>query len=394
MLLIQHNLGPLLLRLQALFEEGLKPERTWLVDIPYSTNERVRTEIPRLFGVPDLHIAPPFRDPIAPYSILQLRRVEETIYRLSSQLSLPRLLVVDDGAYFVRALRNIERFEPGFSEVFKGRTVIVEQTTRGHRYLEQREYAAIVEDLLEAPVVSIARCATKSDFEAPFIGVAASRAVVKALEREGIDIGTVSRIAVIGFGPIGQSVFHALKQFDPARIIQVVETDTAKHYRITAAGGQPLMSLQEAANLDLVAGCTGYASFDLKDWKCLASDACLISTSSAAVEFNRKRFVDLADLYPDDEFRIVDREETRRNGIRATLKIRKERGRRQLRFIHASYPVNFDGRMECLPTRVIQATHTLLYAAGYQALETSRPGMKWLDPKTDGEIGNRAAEYL
>jgi len=85
------------------------------VDIPYSTNERVRKEIPKRFGVPDLQIASPFRDPIAPYSTIQLRRVEDIVHYLANRVSQSRLLVVDDGACFVRALKNIEDFDPAFS---------------------------------------------------------------------------------------------------------------------------------------------------------------------------------------------------------------------------------------------------------------------------------------
>ncbi|MHC4687907.1 MAG: hypothetical protein ACYTEW_26905, partial [Planctomycetota bacterium] len=138
----------------------------------------------------------------------------------------------------------------------------------------------------------------------------------------------------------------------------------------------------------------GYASFTLKHWDYLSSNAYLVSTSSAAVEFNRKQFVDLPQLYTDDEIQIVNRKEAMKIGIRATLKIRDGDKQRQVTFISASFPVNFDGRMECLPIQFIQATHTLLYAAGYQALEAKQSGMKELDPKVDREIKSRALEYI
>jgi len=257
LLLIQHNLGGLLPRLEALFEEGISPERTWLIDIPYSTNERVRQEIPKRFGIPGLQIASPFRDPIAPYSTLQLRRVEEIVYHLGNRLSQSHLLVVDDGAYFVRALRNIEEFEPCFHNAFRGRTAIVEQTTRGHRYLEEQEYKRLVEDTLEAPVVSIARCSTKREFEAPFIGAAAVRGLINAFNRERIDMNDLDSIAIIGFGPVGQSVFNALKNFSHKGPIQVVDTDERKHQRIKELGGDPCISLPNGYKFDLVIGSTG-----------------------------------------------------------------------------------------------------------------------------------------
>jgi hypothetical protein len=393
-LFIQHHLGPFLLRLNSLFDEGLKPEKTWLVDIPYSTNERVRQEIPKRFGVPHFQIAPPFRDPIAPYAMLQLQRVKHIVYHLANRLSQSPLLVVDDGAYFIRALKDIDTLEPGFARAFKGQTVIVEQTTRGHRYLDEEGCKNFVERVVVAPVVSIARCNTKTEVEAPFIGAAASRAAVKTFKSEGIDINSLGQIAIIGFGPVGKAVFQALRVFNHQYPIRVVDTDIGKHTKIADFGGIPLESLPGKGNFDLVVGCTGYSSFDLSDWKCLSENAMLASCSSAAVEFNRKKFVDLAELYPDDQIVLIEKEKTRQKGIHATVKIQNLDTNQQVSFLNASFPINFDGRMECLPVRYIQATHTLLYAAMYQVLETSKPGMTGIDPKVDAEISENAMKYI
>jgi len=40
-LFIQHHLGPLIGRLNAMIANGMDPSRTWFVDIPYSTNINV-----------------------------------------------------------------------------------------------------------------------------------------------------------------------------------------------------------------------------------------------------------------------------------------------------------------------------------------------------------------
>jgi len=394
LLLIQHNLGPFLLRLESMFEDGLNPDKTWLVDIPYSTNELVRQEIPRRFGISHFQIAPPFRDPIAPYSILQLHRVKSIVNHLANRMPQSQLLVVDDGAYFTRALKDIDDLEPGFARAFKGKTAIVEQTTRGHRHLQEEIYKNFVENSIAAPVVSIARCETKTEFEAPFIGAAASRAALRIFEYEEVDIDDIEHIAIIGFGPVGQSVYHALKSRAPGLPIHVIDTDINKHKNISEFGGIPHESFPEDCNFDLVIGCTGYASFDLSDWKYLSENAMLASCSSAAVEFNRKRFVDLAELYPDDQIVLVEKENTRKKGIHATVIIKDIHTNRQVGFLNASFPINFDGRMECLPVRFIQATHTLLYAAMYQVLETSKPGMTGIDPKIDAEIKDKAFAYL
>ena len=44
-LFIQHHLGPFIPRVRALFDYGLEASRCWFVDIPYSTNSRVRGEL-------------------------------------------------------------------------------------------------------------------------------------------------------------------------------------------------------------------------------------------------------------------------------------------------------------------------------------------------------------
>jgi hypothetical protein len=103
------------------------------------------------------------------------------------------LLVVDDGAYFIRALSNLKAYEHGTTDVFRNRTYIVEQTTRGHRNIEEEKYSLLVKDLVNAPGVIIVRCRTKVDFESPFIA-AALRASFKRFERDNEDINKLSRI--------------------------------------------------------------------------------------------------------------------------------------------------------------------------------------------------------
>lgn len=396
-LLIQHHLGPFIRRLDAMFDDGVRPDRTWFVDIPYSTNEEVREEIPKRFGISPFHISPPLRDPLAPYATLQLQRVANLIQHLAQGNVGSRLLVIDDGAYFVRALKDLEDLGAGLSRAFAGRTFIVEQTTRGHRYYEEEDLAAyrhFVEGVLDAPVVSIAKSTTKTEFESPFIGAAAARGLQQKLKTEGLNLDQLGRVALIRFGPVGEAVFKALNPMGHEGPIEVIEIDEGKHTAIRDLGGVPRAALPDTGSFDLLIGCTGYASFGLRHWDVLADDACLVSTSSAAVEFNRKQFIDLADLYPDDEFEVADREATRKQGIHATVRIVDSQRKRQVRFMNASFPVNFDGRLECLPARMIQATHTLLYAASRQVLQSSRPGLQVLNKGLDQEIYEGALRYL
>ena len=140
-------------------------------------------------------------------------------------------------------------------------------------------------------------------------------------------------------------------------------------------------------------GCTGYNSFKLDQRALLADEAILASGSSAAVEFNRPAFVELADRYPDDEIEILDREKTIAQGIHAKISFQQEGGKK-FTFLNAGFPVNFDGRLECLPTRTIQATHCLLFSAACQVLQQKSPGLRLIDAEIDNWIYENAINQL
>lgn len=387
-LFIQHHLGPFVRRLAAMLDDGLDTDKCWAADIPYSTNWRVLEEVQRL-GVSGKQTATPLQDPLAPYTEFQLKRIEGLVRGLLDCIADDRLLVVDDGAYFVRVMRRLSYDEPAAFKALAGRTSIVEQTTRGHRYLSESKYRDVLA-ALRAPVVSIARTGTKRDIESPFIGAAVVRGLLGSLEQQGRR--ELGRMAVIGFGPVGQATLAALDRLPHEGPIDVVEVDEAKHPAIREAGGLPFVSLPLEQKYGVIAGCTGYSSFGLDDRFALADDALLVSGSSAAVEFNRRGFIELANALPDDEIEIVEPQDTRAAGIRAPIRLRD--GSRTFCFLSAGFPINFDGRMECLPARMIQATHVLLYSAARQALQAESCGMVPFDPGEDEWIGSAALEFL
>jgi len=154
-----------------------------------------------------------------------------------------------------------------------------------------------------------------------------------------------------------------------------------------------MMQLPEAREYDLVVGCTGYNSFKLDQRALLADGAILASGSSAAVEFNRAGFVELADAFADDEIEVLNRADTRTLGIHAPITFQKE-FKKRFSFLNAGFPVNFDGRMECLPTRIIQATHVLLFEAGRQALRSKNHGFEMINAEIDAWIFDQALNEL
>ncbi len=386
-LFVQHLLGPTFARLHAMWDQGLERTRTWFVDIPYSTHEPLRA---RLFeaGVPPEQVAPRFADPLVPYSTAQKFRVAEILRRLVDARPKARILVVDDGAYVVRVAHLLRQVSPRVFDALVGRTAIVEQTTRGHRALAQRRYRETLE-ALRAPAVSIARCDTKTGFEGPFIGQAVARKISDLVGRAGRELG---HTAVIGFGTVGRETLRRLRCADPAPTsIDVVDTDRGTHADIAAESGRPWTALPSEGRYDTVVGCTGYGSFGWEQRQLLRPDAVLASGSSAAIEFNRELFVDRAARDPGDGVEILDPEATRREGIRAEIRIRD--GDRRFSFLHAGFPANFDGELECVPAEVIQATHGLLLMASMQTLR-EEPGFRPIDPKLDAEVMKGAVACL
>jgi hypothetical protein len=283
----------------------------------------------------------------------------------------------------MRALNRLfprdKEFVLGFREQ---PTHIVEQTTRGHRYLERDETKALLK-LLNIPAVSIARTETKYALESPFIGAAVSRAVRRSLEESGRIRKGLGRSLIIGFGAVGSATACELMSLKTDEPIHVYDKKW-KDFRpaIEKIGAQALKAFPNRGPYDTVFGCTGYASFPLNKVCILSNDAILVSGSSAAIEFNREKFIDLAYRSDKDDFFIVEPEKSRRLGIHASLEMQK--GDIRFSFLNAGFPVNFDGRMECLPYLIIQITHGLLLAAAKESLNSgTKPGFHNLNRQDD-----------
>jgi len=257
-------------------EDGLPPERMWFVDIPYSTNRTAWGGV-RALGCPVDQAAEWFDDSLAPHAKSQLARVQGIVRRLA-RAAPDRCLVVDDGACFVRALGATQQKERSdLLKRFRGRTHIVEQTTREYRYLKEQPYTRTVSEL-DAPLVSVARSYTKTFLEGPFIGAAVARAVSEGLER--VSCEDLASALVIGFGTVGDATTRALRETNEGTRIDVFDTDPGKAPAIATLGARPLPSFPDRGAYDLGVGCTGYGSFPLEKRSILADEADLASGSS------------------------------------------------------------------------------------------------------------------
>lgn len=81
-LLIQHQMGQHTAMLQAMFDLGLDPRRTWAVDIPYTAQDRVVDRMAQL-GVPRAHIdRHQYVLAMGDYGAFQTARVSAALYRI------------------------------------------------------------------------------------------------------------------------------------------------------------------------------------------------------------------------------------------------------------------------------------------------------------------------
>ena len=382
-LFIQHHLGSFPGRLNAMIDCGLDPGRTWFIDIPYSTHTDVIDKLHELH-FPSNQMTDQLTDPLEPYNEAQSKRVSSLMESLEKRKNPRPLLVVDDGAYFARYLKSLQRDDPDRLKLYMG-TSVVEQTTRGHRYLFNDAL-----DVLFAcgiSVVSIARCKTKTIFEGPFIG-AAQALVIRNYFKKQENINA-KNAAIIGCGVVGKSTLKELCRLYPYINVDVVDIDASVRSRLS--NGVP--QLRNDREYDIVIGCTGYNSFHLDQRSLLADGALLVSGSSAAIEFNRAAFIELADRYPDDEIEILDRVETVAKGLHTEIKFRQEGGK-VFSFLNAGFPVNFDGSLESLPSKIIQATHGLMFIASIQTLMQKGPGINTIDPIEDNRVLEEAFDQL
>lgn len=384
---VQHFLAAFPERLRMMMKSGLSPTDTWFLDIPYSTNDDVAECIEQLFPG---RVPRRYTDPFGNYNQDQLQRMVKVARQVVAASAAARTVVVDDGAYFIRFLSQILEENPAMATPFRGLR-IVEQTTRGHRFLESDAGQAVI-GALDITAVSVARAFTKTEFEAPFIGMAVADAVVDKLAALAAE---PRRILVIGFGSVGRAVALACRNRLPRAIVEIVEVDALKAQLASELGFATRVALhpsESGKTYDLVVGCTGKRSFTPADRNLLADQAILISASSAAVEFDRKNFVDQADADLHDDFWV----ETVRTGdlpLHTDIVLAHTAGRR-LTLANAGFPINFQGSLGVIPTALIEPTHSLLHAATLQAIEHPHVGLSPLCEKDDTWIYQEAMARL
>ncbi|MFF1676140.1 NAD(P)-dependent oxidoreductase [Streptomyces sp. NPDC058256] len=180
------------------------------------------------------------------------------------------VVLLDIGGYFAPSLAPL-------ADKFSGRILgVVEDTQNGHQ-----RYAST--DQLPYPVISVAHSPLK-ECEDHLVG----RSIVfstDALVRTRGDILTGRGACVIGFGPIGRAVAHALRPHDLR--ITVYDKDPVRRVQAHSQGFRTTASCTEAIHdAELVLCATGNMALRQRDFEGLRNGAYVASVTSSEDELD------------------------------------------------------------------------------------------------------------
>lgn len=394
LLLVQHQLSNQAAMVGLLIRLGADPKDIHWLDIPYTSNKQVRdfTTADNNLDPGNFRVCDDYRV-LDPYPYYQHKRAVETVIALGAG-SDKRLIVLDDGAYVLKALSALHpsRWPKPIG--------IVEQTTRG--IIKIRRSAAMRAVSQVVPLVDVAQSAPKISLEPPFVAMA----VCASLERTIRPMATGRKLRsalVLGYGSIGEQVATYLAaQFHIDKALVFVHDTDPTRLELARRRGFSAWAWEDLSQrFDIVIGCSGRSSFGLGDRQYLNDGALLASASSGAVELSRREFVELADASELDDIEIR-REDLDERNLHANIEVRLVD--RSITFANAGFPVNFDGGLNTIPLRYIQQTPVMMAAAAIQAchavkeenrglLELEHRYCSWIDTQFRDLLGDDA-HYL
>jgi S-adenosylhomocysteine hydrolase len=384
-LLIQHQLGNHVPQAKALIELGLNPRDIYWLDIPYTSHGQVRAALQRM-NVPKKNFTVGKYRLLDFYAPHQRLKVQKAIRRLLENPP-DRLLVLDDGSHFLEAATAFA----GFNERL-GSVAIVEQTTRG--LIRMNSNAALYRIAQTMPVVNVAGSKPKNILEPVFIAHAVCSALAKRFRRLK-NITSDCRCLILGYGSIGKSVARFLSTELGISKSKIYVYDPGLS-RAKIAPFAPWDRSKREPTFDLVIGCSGRASFFLGDHVYLNDGAVLASASSGSVELSRRDMIEQADESRFDDIEIL-RAGIDLDNVHSDIPIRIVDKR--ITVLNGGFPINFDGRLNCIPSKYIQPTVAMMVMGAIQAAREKRTGLvgldgrfcKWLDREFRAILGPEAA---
>lgn len=327
----QHLLGTTVDMFDALFAQGLRPERTFVLGKCYSTHVGTMKKLARR-GVTVSPKSTAFgatRTFDEQFSDYTREFFDDAMAVIDADSSVRKIVVLDDGG-FVLQLANAASTGDG---CFVG----VEQTSSGFERLKNVA--------LQFPIINVARSEAKLRYESPFIAADVIRKLKKAIR-----LRKTTRVLVVGQGVIGREIKTQLQN---TCNIFGCDADVA---RCDFDGA----FLEQLHTFDVVIGATGTQVLSVDDCARLKLGAVLVSASSSDREFPALAFrrVHPAVTSCHAEFSV--------NGVR---------------LLNAGFPVNFTGSRHGIAPRKIQLTRALLYAGVCEALMSTILGLQNLSDK-------------
>lgn len=365
MLFIQHQLGNQIPQVDALIHLGLDRNKLFWLDIPYSANITVKEHLIKNTKIPLKNLINNDYNILQPYTNYQRNRTQNVLIDFLNNPP-EKLIVLDDGAYFLEAMTTFKKQLPNVS--------IVEQTTRG--IIKIKASAALSKCAKNITIINVAQSEPKTTLEPPFIGIAVCNALHKKL---GTNFANKEKkCLVLGYGAIGKQVAASLFDNGFGKDQIYVYDKSIKRANEAQNQGYQKWSRKKDVLFSLVVGCSGTSSFGIGDYVFLEDEAVLASASSGSVELSREGFIELAHSHNKDDIEL-DTSNLDESDIHSDIQL-KIIGK-DVKFLNGGFPVNFDGRVNCVPTYYIQPTPVMMVEAAMMASKSTKKDLQTLTPE-------------
>lgn len=336
---VQHILTTTVSLFREIIQSGIQPKNIFLTGKHYSTNQLAKASLEAL----DIYVQPEVATLKVGYyaeALLDdLRFMWQQVALEHCQNPFQAIIIMDDGGRCVQIFSEVKH-----KHALEDLPVIaIEQTTAG-MYLNEA-------DSFDVPVIDVARCAVKKQYESPFL-------MEDFIERffGTIAFDSALRYGVIGVGAIGEPVLRALE----SRNLRVYACDSNAINQKKLRTAVWCQSIQElVSQSDYIIGCTGvdvsqYINLDIIE----DSGKRFISCSSEDIEFQSllRRAQNSGCGYRRDKQSIFENITVHAaSGVTFTIE-------------HGGFPATFDHMDEQVDVYDIQLTRGLLYAAFAQGL--------------------------
>ena len=356
LLLIQHQLLDGLAQVEAFRNLGLDLRDLYWIDIPYTSFELVRAAIQKL-GVPSENFTVHDFSPLATYSSYQVTRVRTWLAKHWDTRG-QRWVVLDDGAYFLRAAAT--------QKIPLGRVAVVEQTQRGMNNLREGEDTRTLLERL--PVINVAESEPKKRIEPRLIARSVVDALEEALDRR-LPLKPDDHWLILGYGSIGKAVTTELidRFHHPPHRIHVFDPDPTRQAEAKDFG-HPRWRRDPNMLFAMVIGCSGRPSFLPTDTPYLRDGAFVVSASSGSIELSRDEFI----KKPTRTAPAGESGQVKLLNVSAVKSLHTDLvfdvGDRTFTMVNGGFPMNFDGRRpDRIPPEQVQLTAALMVYGAIQA---------------------------